>query len=755
VTSPEPPEIFLIARQVPPESELEGLLRSTGFPVRALADGNDILEVIVARSPALIVLDVGAQDEALLEIVPQLLPLLYQRAPAVLAAIDGQDGPLIEKAFEKGVRDVIARPLAGPLVKAQVQRNIRRAAPATRTLGGYTIERVLGRGGMGIVYLAERNGRRYALKVLEVGLTTDVEALARFRREMETLRALQGPGIPRFYEAGRLEDCFFYVMEYVAGETLGSILETRAADADSVRSLIVDLAGALAAMHAAGLVHRDVKPGNVIITPDGHATLIDYGLAKFLDDHSLTKHDEVLGTILYIAPEALLGGEPGPATDAFALGMTALHAGLGVQPLEGSAPHIAKKIARGDVPRARDLLEGFPDELVAAIDGLLEPDPKKRLGVTDARRLLEGEPEKARPPVGKDAAVLVLSWEDGVLGARSVEVRAPRHVVIGRSTECDVALFDQRASRRHCSISFDAGGGHVKDLGSSNGTFLNGAPVRMAALSNGDVLRVADTEIKVALTGAVAEEPARPEPTPRPAENTLPGFELLAKTGERAGGAVYDAHAPNLRETVSVLVVRAPAASPEARERFLRDAATASALVHANIARVLARGESRGSLYLVTERARGETLEKLLARKGKLPVSFALTVVNKLASALELARTCGIRHGAVTPANVLLLEDGTPKLTGFGELALLGARGGPWAAPEEAEGQGDHRSDIYSLGVLLAAMTEMTRAPLVAKLVERSTERDPSRRFQKAAEVVRLSGQLLASAEKRDTVSDA
>ncbi|HZV00817.1 MAG TPA: protein kinase, partial [Planctomycetota bacterium] len=548
MTSPEPAEIFLIARALPPDPELEGLLLSTGFPLWTVADGADVLEVIVARSPALIVLDVGPQDEALLEIAPQLIPLLYQRAPAVLAAIDGQDGPLIEKAFEKGVRDVIPRPLAGPLVKAQVQRNIRRAAPATRTLGGYTIERVLGRGGMGIVYLAERNGRRYAVKVLEVGLGTDVEALARFRREMETLRALQGPGIPRFYEAGRLEDCFFYVMEYVAGETLGSILETRAADADSVRSLIVDLSGALAAMHVAGLVHRDVKPGNVIITPEGHATLIDYGLAKFLDDHSLTKQDEVLGTILYIAPEALMGSEPGPATDAFALGMTALHAGLGVQPLEGSAPNIARRLAKGDVPRARDLLKGYPDELVRAIDGLLEPDPKKRLSVTDARRLLEEEPDKAaRSEPGKGAAVLVLSWEDAVMGTRTVEVRAPRHVVIGRSTECDVALFDQRASRRHCSVSFDLSGAHVKDLGSSNGTFLNGAPVRMAALSDGDMLRIADTEIKVALSGAVAAEPARPESTPLPSEAPLPGFELLAKTGERAGGAVYDAHAPNLR----------------------------------------------------------------------------------------------------------------------------------------------------------------------------------------------------------------
>ncbi|MEZ0229133.1 MAG: protein kinase, partial [Planctomycetota bacterium] len=340
------------------DAELERHLRSLAH-VSVVRLGPQALEALAQAPPGLIVLDVPRGSAALLDFIPQIVGRLSAFTPAVLAVIDPEDGVLMERAFAQGARDVLQRPVAEPLLRAKVQQNIRKPEISTSAIGGYSILRVLGRGGMGTVYLAERDGQRYALKVLAAGASNDAESLARFRREMDCLRNLRGPGIQRFFEAGRTTDSFFYVMEYVPGETLSDVIARGPADDATLRKVIVDMASALQAIHATQLIHRDVKPGNIIVATDGRATLIDYGLAKFAADFSLTRRDEVMGTILYMAPEIIRGQEPGPPSDAFSLGMTALHAALGYAPLDGTAAHVARRIMVGDVPRATGRASGL------------------------------------------------------------------------------------------------------------------------------------------------------------------------------------------------------------------------------------------------------------------------------------------------------------------------------------------------------------------------------------------------------------
>src|SRR5581483_5241953 len=173
-------------------------------------------------------------------------------------------------------------------------------------------------------------------------------------------------------------------------------------------------------------------------------------------------------------------------------------------------------------------------------------------------------------------------------------------------------------------------------------------------------------------------------------------------------------------DTFAIKLTR-PVAEPtaEERKRFLREAATASALVHPNIVRIYERGEFAGTFYLVMEYVHGETLHSYIARTGPLPVKFALHVARQIASALELARTCGIVHRDVKPENILLQEDGTAKLADFGlakqvlgmsqssashpELALGTLS---YMAPEQVRSSStvDHRADIYSLGASLYHM---------------------------------------------------
>jgi serine/threonine protein kinase len=795
-----PGEILLVRFPPAGPGDLEELLRSFDREVRTLILGAGTADEIVTREPALVVLDVHPGQDELLELYRVVVARLTQHAPPAIAVLDAEDAALVERAFAVGVRDVVPRPVSAALLRAQVQRHSYHAPAPAPAIGGYTIERVLGRGGMGVVYLAERDGTRYALKVLDVGVSADIESLARFRREMETLRALRGPGIPRFFEAGRAGDSFFYVMEYVAGDTLADRLKVAPLAESELRSLLLDLAGALHVIHSAKLVHRDVKPGNVIIQGSGRATLIDYGLAKFLDDFSLTRRDEVLGTMLYMAPELLRGDNAGPATDAFALGMTALHAALGVEPISGTAAHVAKRIIQHEIPRARELLRGLSFEMVAVVDGLLEPDPAKRLPLGDVRRMLGGTGVSGATVAierGSDTLALTLTFLNGESEGRTVEFEPPRELVLGRSKEADVELFDARVSRRHCSIILEADGAQVKDLGSANGTYLNGKQVRTASLATGDVLRLSETEIRVDVrlrSGAGAP------PAGEAAGSTalsIPGYELVGKIGTGATGSVWEARSKASGESVAIKVSKpSVAVSHEARERFLREAAMASVLVHPNIVRVVARGEVTGSFYIVMELVKGETLRDLVARKGSLPVALALRLAGEIASALELARTCGIVHRDVKPENVLIEESGTAKLADFGlakqtlggsDLTGLDEVLGTltYMAPEQlrASAAADHRADIYSLGATLYHMLAgkppfggvaasaliqkvLSEAPesiaklrpdlppVVAVLVDKCLRKDPAARPQAASEIARLVAQLLANVKQKETAAD-
>jgi serine/threonine protein kinase len=249
------------------------------------------------------------------------------------------------------------------------------------------VKHVLGRGGMGTVYLAQKRGVAVALKVLDVSSQqVEPEALTRFKREVDALRTLRGPSMPRFYEAGRIEDCFFLAMEYVPGRTLAQLAAERPLAERELVRVADQVAAALEAIHAIGLVHRDVKPSNVVVTPAGAAKLVDFGLVKVATDRSLTRRDDVMGTVPYMAPELLRGAPADARCDAFALGMTALEALLGRCPVEGRSFDVAMARVRGEVPNPFRFLAGkVSPGLLTLIDGLVACDPERRLTVAQAR----------------------------------------------------------------------------------------------------------------------------------------------------------------------------------------------------------------------------------------------------------------------------------------------------------------------------------------------------------------------------------
>jgi eukaryotic-like serine/threonine-protein kinase len=222
----------------------------------------------------------------------------------------------------------------------------------------YRIEQTLGTGAMGTVLLARDTvlDRRVAVKVLADNLAADEAFRQRFLREARLAARLSHPNIVAVFDAGE-DGRPFLVMEYVDGETVADRLSRASGfSADEVLALATDLSAGLAHAHAMGIVHRDVKPHNVLLGPDGVSKLTDFGIARALEDHSLTEIGTVLGTARFMAPEQAAGGPVGPPADVFALGAVLRHvAGDSLPPRLESLVEAALATEPADRPSAAEL----------------------------------------------------------------------------------------------------------------------------------------------------------------------------------------------------------------------------------------------------------------------------------------------------------------------------------------------------------------------------------------------------------------
>jgi serine/threonine-protein kinase len=203
-------------------------------------------------------------------------------------------------------------------------------------LGDYRIEGIVGVGRMGVVYLAidRITGRAVALKVLRDDVGADPVYRARFRREGELLSQLEHPHVLPIHGMGEIDGELYIASRLVSSTLRNLILARHPLDLDVAMTVLVSVASALDAAHAAGVVHRDVKPANVLIDPGPQVFLGDFGLARDRDGSQLTAPGQVLGTIDYMAPELLDGERVGPATDIYGL------ACLACETLTGTVPYV-------------------------------------------------------------------------------------------------------------------------------------------------------------------------------------------------------------------------------------------------------------------------------------------------------------------------------------------------------------------------------------------------------------------------------
>ncbi len=209
------------------------------------------------------------------------------------------------------------------------------------TFGGrYELQSRIAIGGMGEVWQATDLiiGRQVAIKILKDEYLGDPGFLERFRAEARHAALVNHEGIANVYDYGEEDGSAFLVMELVPGEALSTILEReRSLSPDTVLDIIAQTASALYAAHQAGLVHRDIKPGNLLITPDGRVKITDFGIARIADQVPLTATGQVMGTVQYLSPEQASGHPASPATDIYSLGIVAFEALAGRRPFTGES----------------------------------------------------------------------------------------------------------------------------------------------------------------------------------------------------------------------------------------------------------------------------------------------------------------------------------------------------------------------------------------------------------------------------------
>jgi serine/threonine protein kinase len=264
------------------------------------------------------------------------------------------------------------------------------------TFAGYEIDSVVGAGGMGILYRARqlRLDRPVALKVVEADVARDPVIRERLRREARAVASLDHPNVVPLYEAGEEDGTVYIVTRWVEGTELGALIQDDGPlEPGRAARTAAQIAAALEAAHENGLVHRDVKPSNVILTREDHVYLTDFGLARRAGTApGLTAEDQMLGTIDYVAPEQIEGSEPDARSDIYSLGCVLFEMLTGEPPFASQKGGMAKMWAHvnADPPSVSERRHDVPPALEEELKLAMARSPEARpTAATFRARVLE------------------------------------------------------------------------------------------------------------------------------------------------------------------------------------------------------------------------------------------------------------------------------------------------------------------------------------------------------------------------------
>jgi len=579
----------------------------------------------------------------------------------------------------------------------------------SQTISHYRIISKLGAGGMGEVYLAEdtRLDRKVAIKFLPPESTADEQAKKRLVREAKAAAKLDHPNICAIYEVNEEDSRSFIVMQYVEGETLAKLIERPPLELREALDIAVQMADALAEAHSRGIIHRDIKPQNVMVTARGQVKVLDFGLAKVVQQRSmveseaetqslLTEPGLIIGTVPYMSPEQVRGEVLDARTDIFSFGGVLYEMITGDRPFgaETAAETVLAILTKEPPPLLR-YVNNVPEELQRIVCKCLEKDRGRRYPTT---RDLAIDLENCR----REFDQITTSLESKPSGGESVAAGASGLTGIPQQG----LVIGQRIGRYKVIAKLGAGG-------------------------MGEVYRAHDEQLerdvalKVLPAGSFSDATARARLL-REAKSAAalnhPNICTIHEVGE-AEGQAYIAMELVEGQPLSARLAGGPL-QPELILRY--GLQMAEALAHAHDRGIVHR-DLKGANVVITREGRAKVLDFGLARRLSEDEMD------------EVTRT----HASLTAPGALV-----------GTLAYM--------APEQLRGQpADARSDIWALGVVLYEMAAGTRpfqghtgfelssailsqrpAPLPAKapvglqaVIERCIAKEPSQRYQRAGEV--------------------
>lgn len=370
-----------------------------------------------------------------------------------------------------------------------------------RRIGNYEVTGHLDQGGMGSLYLARHVilDRCCVLKTMQPQARMNPAVTRRFLREIRLGAMLVHPHVITYYDAGILDDRFYLVMEYFPGKDLHRRFHLRPAPPGTIRRIGLQIASALAAAHARRILHRDLKPKNILLHDSGHAKICDFGLSKILDieeQSRITTMGTLMGSPAFLAPESLEGAQAATErSDIYGLGAVLYFCATGHAPYEGvNVMDVLQKIGQG-FPLPRSLRADVPPWLEDLILTAMQKDPARRFPSMEA---MHEAFAKVEAEVGAPSTAEEDPLRDTVVLARAEAVSAPHlrmfsllegacewpltkaDTLLGRGEQAEIPMLAESVSRRHARIRRRPDGVWLEDAGSRGGVFLDGARIQEA-----------------------------------------------------------------------------------------------------------------------------------------------------------------------------------------------------------------------------------------------------------------------------------
>ncbi len=338
------------------------ILERRGYEVHHARDGLAGLKLFKSLSPDLVVLDIILDGMDGISLCREIRKTFSEDILPILILSSAGDEEHILEGFEAGANDYLVKPykaveliaktkvMIGKRKKISKRRKTKKMiyqamggekmdlTPGEYVIGDYSVDECLGRGSMGAVFKARKltDGTPIAIKVLDPDLHSDKRGIQRFLREANALRELNHPYIVKIFDVANADGFHYYAMEYVDGRSLLDVIEKDfgSITEELVTDVIIKISHSLEAMWNAGLIHRDIKPNNILLTPEGSPKLVDFGLAKGVNDVGLTRTGIIYGTPNYMSPEQIQGLPLDFRTDIYSLGATAYHMICGSPPFD-------------------------------------------------------------------------------------------------------------------------------------------------------------------------------------------------------------------------------------------------------------------------------------------------------------------------------------------------------------------------------------------------------------------------------------